>query len=109
MTSFLIRGCQYFLCCYFQAVRETPLIFLLDEAQHLDAASWEFLGTLLSHVPILMVLTLTPPFTLCGWAQHFLRSPQALLVPIAKLAVNSLLRMACWELRVVSIPRELQM
>nr|XP_045365188.1 adenylate cyclase type 10-like isoform X6 [Camelus bactrianus] len=99
--------------CFFQvlqkAVRETPLIFLIDEAQYMDAASWEFLGTLLSSVPIIMVMTLTPTFTLCGWAQHFLQSPQAILVPISKLAETSLLRMACWELGVVSIPQELQM
>ncbi|XP_040138545.2 adenylate cyclase type 10 isoform X1 [Ictidomys tridecemlineatus] len=91
-----------------EAVRETPLIFLIDEAQYMDAASWEFLGTLLSSVPIIMVMTLTPPVTLCGWAQHFLQSPQAILVPISKLAATSLLRMACWELGVVSIPQELQ-
>uniref|UniRef100_A0A8D1H990 Guanylate cyclase domain-containing protein n=1 Tax=Sus scrofa TaxID=9823 RepID=A0A8D1H990_PIG len=87
---------------------ETPLIFLIDEAQYMDAASWEFLGTLLSSVPIIMVMTLTPAFTLCGWARHFLQSPQATLVPISKLAATSLLRMACWELGVVSIPQELQ-
>uniref|UniRef100_A0A5F5Q0B1 Adenylate cyclase type 10-like n=2 Tax=Equus caballus TaxID=9796 RepID=A0A5F5Q0B1_HORSE len=74
----------------------------------MDAASWEFWGTLLSSVPIIMVMTLTLPFTLCGWAQHFLQSPQAVLVPISKLAATSLLRMACWELGVVSIPQELQ-
>ncbi|XP_061052232.1 adenylate cyclase type 10-like isoform X1 [Eubalaena glacialis] len=98
--------------CFFQvlqkAMRETPLIFLIDEAQYMDAASWEFLGTLLSSVPIIMVMTLTPTFTLCGWAQHFLQSPQAIFVPISKLATTSLLRMACWELGVVSIPQELQ-
>ncbi|XP_064141666.1 adenylate cyclase type 10-like isoform X1 [Loxodonta africana] len=91
-----------------EAVRETPLIFLLDEAQYMDAASWEFLSTLLSSVPIIMVMTLTPTFTLCGWAQRFLQSSQATLVPISMLAATSLLRMACWELGVVSIPQELQ-
>ncbi|XP_047590097.1 adenylate cyclase type 10-like isoform X3 [Lutra lutra] len=99
--------------CFFQvlqeAVRETPLIFLIDEAQYMDAASWEFLETLLSTVPIVMVMTLTPIFSLCGCAQHFLQSSQAVLVPILKLATTSLLRMACWELGVVSIPQELQM
>ncbi|XP_047590109.1 adenylate cyclase type 10-like isoform X14 [Lutra lutra] len=98
--------------CFFQvlqeAVRETPLIFLIDEAQYMDAASWEFLETLLSTVPIVMVMTLTPIFSLCGCAQHFLQSSQAVLVPILKLATTSLLRMACWELGVVSIPQELQ-
>ncbi|ELK00322.1 Adenylate cyclase type 10 [Pteropus alecto] len=93
---------------FVKAAMETPLIFLIDEAQHMDAASWEFLGTLLSSAPIIMVMTLTPTFTLCSWAQHFLQSPQTILVPISKLAANSLLRMACWELRVVSIPQELQ-
>ncbi|XP_062954364.1 adenylate cyclase type 10-like [Cynocephalus volans] len=40
--------------------------------------------------------------------EHFLQSSQAILVPISKLAATSLLRMACWELGVVSIPQELQ-
>ncbi|XP_037698571.1 adenylate cyclase type 10-like isoform X2 [Choloepus didactylus] len=93
---------------FVKAVRETPLIFLIDEAQYMDAASWEFLGTLLSRVPISMVMTLTPTFTLSGWAQHFLKSSQAVIVPISKLTAPSLLRMACWELGVVSIPQELQ-
>ncbi|GAB5571495.1 adenylate cyclase type 10-like isoform X4 [Prionailurus iriomotensis] len=92
-----------------EAVRETPLVFLIDEAQYMDAASWEFLETLLSSVPIIMVMTLTPTITLCDCAQHFLQSSQAVLVPILKLAATSLLRMACWELGVVSIPQELQM
>ncbi|XP_075411252.1 adenylate cyclase type 10-like [Tenrec ecaudatus] len=91
-----------------KAVRETPLIFLIDEAQFMDAASWEFLGTLLASVPIIMVMTLTPAGPLCGWAQHFLQCPQATLVPISMLAATSLFRMACWELGVVSIPQELQ-
>uniref|UniRef100_A0A673T9L2 Guanylate cyclase domain-containing protein n=1 Tax=Suricata suricatta TaxID=37032 RepID=A0A673T9L2_SURSU len=91
-----------------EAVKETPLIFLIDEAQYMDAASWEFLETLLSSLPIIMVMTLTPTITLCDCAQHFLQSSQAVLVPILKLAVTSLLRMACWELGVVSIPQELQ-
>uniref|UniRef100_A0ABI7YY80 Guanylate cyclase domain-containing protein n=1 Tax=Felis catus TaxID=9685 RepID=A0ABI7YY80_FELCA len=98
--------------CFFQvlqeAVRETPLVFLIDEAQYMDAASWEFLETLLSSVPIILVMTLTPTITLCDCAQHFLQSSQAVLVPILKLAATSLLRMACWELGVVSIPQELQ-
>ncbi|XP_065768305.1 adenylate cyclase type 10-like isoform X7 [Muntiacus reevesi] len=103
---------QKIKACFFEvlqkAVRETPLIFLIDEAQYMDAASWEFLGTLLSGVPIIVVMTLTPTSTLCGQAQHFLQSPPAVLVPISKLAATSLLRMACWELGVVSIPQELQ-
>ncbi|XP_060045737.1 adenylate cyclase type 10-like isoform X2 [Erinaceus europaeus] len=98
--------------CFFQvlqkAVRETPLIFLIDEAQYMDTASWEFLEALLSSVPIIMVMTLTPTYTLCSWAQNILQSPQAILVPISALAATSLLRMACWELGVVSIPQELQ-
>ncbi|KAI4531216.1 hypothetical protein MG293_019074 [Ovis ammon polii] len=94
---------------FVKAVRETPLIFLIDEAQYMDAASWEFSGTLLSGVPIIMVMTLTPTSTLCGQAQYFLQSPPAVLMPISKLAATSLLRMACWELGVVSIPQELQM
>nr|XP_012616231.1 adenylate cyclase type 10-like isoform X3 [Microcebus murinus] len=98
----------FFIQVLQEAVRETPLIFLIDEAQYMDAASWEFLGTLLSSVPIIMVMTLTSTFTLCGWAQHFLQSPQAVFVSISKLATTSLLRMACWELGVVSIPPELQ-
>nr|XP_054541759.1 adenylate cyclase type 10 isoform X7 [Pan troglodytes]XP_054541760.1 adenylate cyclase type 10 isoform X7 [Pan troglodytes] len=66
----------------------------------MDAASWEFLETLLSSMPIIMVMTLTPIFTLCGWAEQFLQSPQAILMPVSKLATTSLLRMACWELGV---------
>lgn len=85
-----------------------PLLFLIDEAMYIDAASWAFLGALLSRVPILMVMTLTTTYTLCVGAQNFLQSPQAALVPISKLAATSLLRLACWELGVVSIPQELQ-
>ncbi|XP_063669072.1 adenylate cyclase type 10 isoform X16 [Pan troglodytes] len=59
----------------------------------MDAASWEFLETLLSSMPIIMVMTLTPIFTLCGWAEQFLQSPQAILMPVSKLATTSLLRM----------------
>ncbi|KAL4676396.1 hypothetical protein H8959_010541 [Pygathrix nigripes] len=62
---------------FVKAARETPLIFLIDEAQYMDAASWEFLETLLYSMPIIMVMTLTPIFTLCGWTQHFLQQPSS--------------------------------
>ncbi|XP_069879901.1 adenylate cyclase type 10-like isoform X2 [Dipodomys merriami] len=98
----------YFIQVLQEAVREASLVFLFDEAQYMDAASWEFLETLLSSLPITMVMTLTTPISLCTGALHFLQSPQAILVPVPKLAATSLLRMACWELGVVSIPKELQ-
>ncbi|KAM4834756.1 LOW QUALITY PROTEIN: adenylate cyclase type 10-like [Thomomys bottae] len=98
----------YFIQVLQKAVRETPLVFLFDEAQYMDATSWEFLKTLLSCLPVTMVMTLTTPASLCAGALHFLQSPRVILVPISNLAATSLLRMACWELGVVSIPKELQ-
>ncbi|XP_020855139.1 adenylate cyclase type 10-like isoform X4 [Phascolarctos cinereus] len=91
-----------------EAVKEESLIFLIDEAQYIDIASWEFLVTLLSSVPVVMVMALSSTSALCNLAQNFVQSPQAAYVSVPILVPSLLLEMVCQDLGVVSIPRELQ-
>ncbi|XP_075765970.1 adenylate cyclase type 10-like [Pelodiscus sinensis] len=95
-----------------KATEEAILIFILDEAQYIDAASWDFLAKLLSSVPIFIVMSLSP-FTSkellpCASAVGIRKSPRTTGVVLQELAPSKLLEMARQSLGVVSIPRELE-
>ncbi|XP_038605750.1 adenylate cyclase type 10-like [Tachyglossus aculeatus] len=92
--------------------KEGPLVFIVDEAQYMDAASWEFVTLLLANVSTVMVMALASGTSnrpaLSGAAQRVLEGPQATLVPLGALEPAELLEMACQELGVLRLPRELQ-
>uniref|UniRef100_A0A6I8PAT3 Guanylate cyclase domain-containing protein n=1 Tax=Ornithorhynchus anatinus TaxID=9258 RepID=A0A6I8PAT3_ORNAN len=95
-----------------EAGKEGPLVFIVDEAQYVDAASWEFVALLLTNVSTVTVMALASGTrngpALSSAAQRVLEGPQATLVPLGALEPAELLEMACQELGVVRLPRELQ-
>uniref|UniRef100_A0A8C0GS79 Guanylate cyclase domain-containing protein n=1 Tax=Chelonoidis abingdonii TaxID=106734 RepID=A0A8C0GS79_CHEAB len=93
-------------------VKEATLIFVIDEAQYMDAASWDFLAKLLSNVPVLIVLSLSPfaskELLPCASAQGIMKSPKTTAAVLQELEPSILLEMARQALGVVSIPREME-
>ncbi|XP_039394395.1 adenylate cyclase type 10-like isoform X2 [Mauremys reevesii] len=95
-----------------KAAEEATPIFIIDEAQYIDAASWDFLAKLLSNVPIFIVLSLSPfaskELLPCASAQGIMKSPKTTGVVLQELEPSKLLEMARQALGVVSIPREME-
>ncbi|XP_032624747.1 adenylate cyclase type 10-like [Chelonoidis abingdonii] len=95
-----------------KAAEEATLIFVIDEAQYMDAASWDFLAKLLSNVPVLIVLSLSPfaskELLPCASAQGIMKSPKTTAAVLQELEPSILLEMARQALGVVSIPREME-
>uniref|UniRef100_A0A8C3RNN5 Guanylate cyclase domain-containing protein n=1 Tax=Chelydra serpentina TaxID=8475 RepID=A0A8C3RNN5_CHESE len=91
---------------------KATLIFIIDEAQYIDAASWDFLAKLLSSVPIFIVLSLSPfaskELLPCASAEGIMKSPKTAGMVLRELEPSTLLEMACQALGVVSIPREME-
>ncbi|KYO24355.1 adenylate cyclase type 10 isoform D [Alligator mississippiensis] len=94
------------------AVKKDLLIFVIDEAQFIDSASWEYLENLLSKVPIFMIMALSPfhyrARQPCPSAVNIIKSPQTTYVQLRELKPSVILQKACQDLGVVSIPRELE-
>lgn len=109
LKQHLIWGFFVFL---FQAVKKDLLIFVIDEAQFIDSASWEYLENLLSKVPIFMIMALSPfhyrARQPCPSAVNIIKSPQTTYVQLRELKPSVILQKACQDLGVVSIPRELE-
>uniref|UniRef100_A0A8C8R8H4 Adenylate cyclase 10 n=1 Tax=Pelusios castaneus TaxID=367368 RepID=A0A8C8R8H4_9SAUR len=89
------------------------LIFVIDEAQFIDPASWEFLDNLLSSIPVFMVMALCPPSRQgrlpCVSAANVINSTKTIYVQLRELKPSVILQKACQDLGVVSIPWELEM
>uniref|UniRef100_A0A674JG90 Guanylate cyclase domain-containing protein n=1 Tax=Terrapene triunguis TaxID=2587831 RepID=A0A674JG90_9SAUR len=77
---------------------KATLIFIIDEAQYIDAASWDFLAKLLSSVPVFIVLSLSPfaskELLPCASAQGITKSPKTAGVVLQELEPSKLLEMA---------------
>uniref|UniRef100_A0A8C8R8M7 Adenylate cyclase 10 n=1 Tax=Pelusios castaneus TaxID=367368 RepID=A0A8C8R8M7_9SAUR len=105
---------EIFLVKILQKVMEKEiLIFVIDEAQFIDPASWEFLDNLLSSIPVFMVMALCPPSRQgrlpCVSAANVINSTKTIYVQLRELKPSVILQKACQDLGVVSIPWELEM
>ncbi|KAH0618203.1 hypothetical protein JD844_017209 [Phrynosoma platyrhinos] len=94
------------------AVEKEVLIFVIDEAQFIDAASWDFLNNLLKKVAIFVVMSLSPinykgrlP---CPSAAQIMNSPDTTYIQLKELTPSVIIQKACQDLGVVSIDRELE-
>ncbi|XP_060089030.1 adenylate cyclase type 10-like [Heteronotia binoei] len=96
----------------FKASEKETIIFVIDEAQFIDSASWEFLDKLVLNVPIFMVLSLSPfdqrRQPLCSAAARILGSPANTYIRLKELTPAVIAQKACQDLGVVSIARELE-
>nr|XP_060630310.1 adenylate cyclase type 10 [Anolis sagrei ordinatus] len=94
------------------AVEKEVLILVIDEAQFIDSASWDFLDNLLQKVPIFIVMSSSPINTKgklpCLTAAKILHSPDTTYIHLRELTPSVIIQKACQDLGVVSIARELE-
>ncbi|XP_077188740.1 adenylate cyclase type 10-like isoform X2 [Paroedura picta] len=88
------------------------IIFVIDDAQFIDSTSWDFLDKLMVHVPILLVLSLSPfdqiKHPLCSTASRILGTMASTYVRLKVLTPAVIVQKACQDLGVVTIARELE-
>ncbi|XP_075685286.1 adenylate cyclase type 10 isoform X2 [Rhinoderma darwinii] len=95
-----------------QAAEEAMIVCIIDDAQYIDAASWEFLSEIADSVPLFLVMALRPfryEKQISKAAAHVLRSPNTVYVHLKELEPTVIPDIACHSLGVISIPSELEM
>ncbi|XP_033006969.1 adenylate cyclase type 10 [Lacerta agilis] len=94
------------------ALLKEVLIFVIDEAQFMDPASWDFLENLLSNIGIFVVMSLSPTTRKgrlpCAAAARLMSSEDTTYVQLRELTPSVIVQKACQDLGVVSIARELE-
>uniref|UniRef100_H9GAK0 Adenylate cyclase type 10 n=1 Tax=Anolis carolinensis TaxID=28377 RepID=H9GAK0_ANOCA len=94
------------------AVEKEILILVIDEAQFIDSASWDFLDNLLKKVPIFIVMSSSPIKSKgrlpCQTAAKILNSPDTTYIHLRELTPSVIIQKACQDLGVVTIARELE-
>ncbi|KAI5946171.1 Adenylate cyclase type 10 [Manis javanica] len=91
-----------------QTVNEERIIFIIDEGQFVDLASWAFLEKLLQTAPVFLVMSLSP-FTdaLCPAASTVMRSRTTTHIILGAMQPADIGHKVCLDLGVRSIPKEL--
>nr|XP_056717177.1 adenylate cyclase type 10-like [Euleptes europaea] len=96
-----------------RAAEKEFLIWIIDEGQFIDPASWDFLDNLLRAISIFVVMSLSPSeykgLILCSTATRILGSMANTYVKLKELTPTVIVQKACQDLGVVSIARELEM
>ncbi|XP_042318263.1 adenylate cyclase type 10 [Sceloporus undulatus] len=94
------------------AVEKEVLIFVIDEAQFIDTASWDFLNNLLKKIAIFIVMSLSPinhkGRLSCPSAAQIMNSPDTTYIQLRELTPSVIIQKACQDLGVISIARELE-
>ncbi|XP_061440500.1 adenylate cyclase type 10 isoform X2 [Rhineura floridana] len=94
------------------AVAKEVLIFVIDEAQFIDPASWDFLENLLNNLGLFVVMSLSPVNRKgrlpCSTAARVMSSQATTYIQLRELTPSVIIQKACQDLGVVSIARELE-
>lgn len=93
-------------------MRKEILILVIDEAQFIDPASWDFLDNLLRKVAIFIAMSLCPVnhkgHLPCASAVGIMNSPSTTFIQLRELTPSVIIQKACQDLGVVNIARELE-
>ncbi|XP_037681356.1 adenylate cyclase type 10 [Choloepus didactylus] len=91
-----------------QTVKEERIIFIIDEAQFVDSASWAFMEKLIRTVPIFIIMSLSPFFDMpCAAANAILKNRNTTYVTLGAVQPKDIRNKICLDLSVSSIPKEL--
>ncbi|XP_016004066.1 adenylate cyclase type 10 isoform X2 [Rousettus aegyptiacus] len=91
-----------------QKAKEERIIFIIDEAQFVDLASWAFMEKLIRTVPICIVMSLCPfPRLPCAAAGAIIKNRNTTYVAIGALRPEDIRNKVCLDLNVEGIPKEL--
>ncbi|XP_068808599.1 adenylate cyclase type 10-like, partial [Struthio camelus] len=93
-------------------VEDELVLFVIDNAHYIDSASWAVMSHVLRDVPLFVVLGFAPARygrqRLCEAAADIMKLQQTTHVHLGELKASAVVQKACWELGVVSVPRELE-
>lgn len=98
-----------FVFLYFvQTVKEERIIFIIDEGQFIDSASWAFMEKLIRTVPIFIIMSLSPFIDLpCAAASAIMKNRNTTYVTLGAVQPKDIRNKVCLDLNVRGIPKEL--
>ncbi|KAI4590217.1 hypothetical protein MJG53_001266 [Ovis ammon polii x Ovis aries] len=90
------------------AMKEERIIFIIDEGQFIDSASWTFMEKLIRSVPIFIIMSLSPFVnTPCAAASAIMKNRNTTYVTLGPVQPKDILNKVCLDLSVRGIPKEL--
>ncbi|XP_075396582.1 adenylate cyclase type 10 [Tenrec ecaudatus] len=91
-----------------QTVKEERIIFIIDEAQFVDSASWNFLEKLIRTVSIFIIMSLSPFLDIpCVAASAIMKNRNTTYVSLGAVQPKDILNKICLDLNVSGIRKEL--
>ncbi|KAM9692794.1 adenylate cyclase type 10 isoform 2-T2 [Dama dama] len=91
-----------------QTVKEERIIFIIDEGQFIDSASWTFMEKLIRSVPIFIIMSLSPFVNIpCAAASAIMKNRNTTYVTLGPVQPKDILNKVCLDLSVRGIPKEL--
>ncbi|XP_007935921.1 adenylate cyclase type 10 [Orycteropus afer afer] len=91
-----------------QTVKEEKIIFIIDEAQFIDFASWVFMEKLIRTVPIFIIMSLSPFTDIpCVAASAIMKNRNTTYVILGAVQPKDILNKICLDLNVRAIRKEL--
>ncbi|XP_004589196.2 adenylate cyclase type 10 isoform X4 [Ochotona princeps] len=93
-----------------QTVKEERVIFIIDEAQLVDYASWIFMEKLIRTIPIFIIMSLSP-FTEvpCAAASAIMKNRYTTYITLGAVQPKDIRSKVYMDLNVTSIPKELDL
>uniref|UniRef100_A0A8D1XN50 Adenylate cyclase type 10 n=1 Tax=Sus scrofa TaxID=9823 RepID=A0A8D1XN50_PIG len=89
-----------------QTVKEERIIFIIDEGQFIDSASWTFMEKLIRSVPIFIIMSLSP-FMPCAAASAIMKNRNTTYITLGAMQPKDIRNKVCLDLSVTGIPKEL--
>uniref|UniRef100_A0A8C8XAY2 Adenylate cyclase type 10 n=1 Tax=Panthera leo TaxID=9689 RepID=A0A8C8XAY2_PANLE len=91
-----------------QTVKEERIIFIIDEGQFVDAASWSFMEKLIRTIPIFIIMSLSPFVDIpCAAASAIMKNRNTTYVTLGAVQPKDIRNKVCLDLDVRGIPKEL--
>ncbi|KAM4860383.1 adenylate cyclase type 10 isoform 1-T4 [Thomomys bottae] len=91
-----------------KTVKEERIIFIIDEAQFVDKASWAFMEKLIQSVPIFIIMALSPFIdNPCASASAIMKNRNTTYVTLGAVQPTDIRNKVCIDLNVSSISKEL--
>ena len=108
MTKNPKSHCTFLSLHLVQTVKEERIIFIIDEGQFIDAASWSFLEKLIRTIPIFIVMSLSPFVDIpCAAASAIMKNRNTTYVTLGAVQPKDIRNKVCLDLDVRGIPKEL--
>lgn len=101
----------FFLFPYLvQTVKQERIIFIIDEGQFVDPASWAFLEKLIETLPIFIIMSLSPfPDAPCQSASTIIKNRNTTYITLGAVQPSDIRNKVCLDLNVKGIPKDLDL